>query len=255
MAYHRTREPGLIDSSALTGKFTASGGTITTPGDGFKYHTFTTSGSLTVTEGQRDVLVFIVGGGGGGGGYVGGGGGGGGGVREESITLQIGSYTVTVGGGGAGANGAGSAGSSSAFDSYTCGGGGGGSGQSGAGGNGDSGGGGSGASAGGTGQPPRGYAGGTGAGSWTSGGGGGANNRIIGSIAFALPRAGQVRLRVFDVRGRLVRTLVDGDAAAGEGMVVWQGRDDRGHHLADGVYFCRLEHEAGTLTQKLLLVR
>lgn len=75
------------------------------------------------------------------------------------------------------------------------------------------------------------------------------------SIAFALPRAGQVSLRVFDVRGRLVRTLVNGDAAAGEGMVVWQGRDDRGHQLADGVYFCRLEHEAGTLTQKLLLVR
>ncbi|MEZ4388414.1 MAG: C25 family cysteine peptidase [Candidatus Krumholzibacteriia bacterium] len=75
------------------------------------------------------------------------------------------------------------------------------------------------------------------------------------SIAFALPRAGQVRLRVFDVRGRLVRTLLDGAADGGEGMVVWRGRDDRGRDLADGVYFCRLEHGGRTLTQKLLLVR
>ena len=75
------------------------------------------------------------------------------------------------------------------------------------------------------------------------------------SIAFALPRSGHTRLRVFDVRGRLVRTLINEDATAGDGMVVWQGRDDRGHQLADGVYFCRLEHDGNTLTQKLLLVR
>jgi hypothetical protein len=75
------------------------------------------------------------------------------------------------------------------------------------------------------------------------------------AIAFALPRDGHVRLRVFDVRGRLVRTLLDDTAGRGDGMVVWRGRDDRGRDLADGVYFCRLEHGGRTLTQKLLLVR
>jgi hypothetical protein len=75
------------------------------------------------------------------------------------------------------------------------------------------------------------------------------------SIAFALPRAGHARLRIFDVRGRLVRTLIDGDAAAGEGLVVWRGRDDRGRQLADGLYFYRLEQADRRLTRKLLLVR
>jgi len=75
------------------------------------------------------------------------------------------------------------------------------------------------------------------------------------AIAFALPRAGHVRLRIFDLRGRLVRTLLDDSAARGDGLVVWQGRDDHGRDLADGVYFCRLEHGGDTLTQKLLLVR
>jgi len=75
------------------------------------------------------------------------------------------------------------------------------------------------------------------------------------SISFSLPRQGAMQLRVFDVRGRLVRTLMDGQAASGQGLVVWKGRDDQGRNLADGVYFYRLEHEGRTLTRKLLLVR
>ena len=74
-------------------------------------------------------------------------------------------------------------------------------------------------------------------------------------ISFALPRGGDVRLRIFDVRGRCVRSLLDGQVAAGEGAVVWRGRDDQGRQLADGVYFYRLEHAGRTLTRKLLLVR
>jgi len=75
------------------------------------------------------------------------------------------------------------------------------------------------------------------------------------SIAFAVPRTGEARLRIFDVRGRCVRTLLDGPVGAGAGLVGWQGADDRGRPLADGVYFYRLEHAGRTLTRKLLLVR
>jgi len=75
------------------------------------------------------------------------------------------------------------------------------------------------------------------------------------SIAFTLPRGADVRLRIYDVRGRCVRTLVEGSAAAGETVVVWQGRDDRGRSLANGVYFSRLEVADQILTRKLLLAR
>ena len=75
------------------------------------------------------------------------------------------------------------------------------------------------------------------------------------SVAFAVPRSGTVRLRIFDVRGRRVRTLIDGPAEAGEAVAIWRGRDDRGRSVADGVYFYQLEHAGQTLTRKLLLVR
>ncbi len=75
------------------------------------------------------------------------------------------------------------------------------------------------------------------------------------AVAFAVPRAGPVRLRVFDAAGRRVRTLWEGEASAGSGRLLWDGRDDAGRVAADGVYFCRLEAGGRTFTRKLLLVR
>ena len=75
------------------------------------------------------------------------------------------------------------------------------------------------------------------------------------AIAFALPRSGNVRLRVFDLKGRCVRTLIDGRAESGGATAVWRGRDDQGRQVADGVYFYRLEHAGKNLTRKVLLVR
>jgi len=75
------------------------------------------------------------------------------------------------------------------------------------------------------------------------------------TIGFALPRTGTVRLRIYDVAGRLVRTLVDGPADAGPGIRVWDGKDDGGTPAAGGVYFYRLENAGSTLTRKLILVR
>lgn len=77
----------------------ATGGTETTAG-GYKYHTFTSSGTLTVTSaGTFEVLLV---GGGGGGCSDAGGGGGGGGVVLASKTISAGDYTVIVGEGGLG---------------------------------------------------------------------------------------------------------------------------------------------------------
>jgi hypothetical protein len=91
----------------------ATGGTITDSG-GYRIHTFTTSGTFTVTEGSGEVEYVVVAGGGGGGAANRGGGGGAGGYRssvsgessgggasaESKLTLAAGSYTVTVGAGG-----------------------------------------------------------------------------------------------------------------------------------------------------------
>ncbi|MBK7046894.1 MAG: hypothetical protein IPH48_10355 [bacterium] len=74
-------------------------------------------------------------------------------------------------------------------------------------------------------------------------------------LSYALPRAGAARLRVYDVAGRLVRTLTDASLPAGEGRAAWDGRDDAGRQLGGGLYFGRLETADGMVTTKLTLVR
>jgi hypothetical protein len=74
-------------------------------------------------------------------------------------------------------------------------------------------------------------------------------------LAFGLPRDGQARLRVYDMAGRLVRTLMDGPLPGGEGRRQWDGRDDDGRPLGGGLYFGRLESADGVVTAKLTLVR
>ncbi len=61
-------------------------------------------------------------------------------------------------------------------------------------------------------------------------------------INYDLPRDSLVRLSVYDVAGRLVRTLVDGEEiSAGRWKAVWDGRDWTGRAVASGIYFCRLK--------------
>ena len=51
-----------------------------------------------------------------------------------------------------------------------------------------------------------------------------------------------VRLNIFDVTGRLVRTLVDGKSLqAGPHTALWDGRDGAGRSVASGTYFARME--------------
>jgi hypothetical protein len=75
------------------------------------------------------------------------------------------------------------------------------------------------------------------------------------TIRYTLPAEGRVQLRIFDVTGRLIRTLVNGPAKAGQNRVVWDGRDHEGHKLSSGVYFYRLESGTETATRKVLLLR
>ncbi len=55
-------------------------------------------------------------------------------------------------------------------------------------------------------------------------------------IELSLPRAGRVSVQVYDVSGRLVRTLIDGPLSAGSHHVTWDGRSESGERVAPGVY-------------------
>lgn len=75
------------------------------------------------------------------------------------------------------------------------------------------------------------------------------------TVSFAIPRDGDVRLTVYDVNGRLVRTLVDDHVATGEHTVVWNGLDDAGRAAASGVYIVRLSTPTETASRRLTLLR
>ncbi|MFH1502753.1 MAG: M1 family aminopeptidase [Candidatus Eisenbacteria bacterium] len=74
-------------------------------------------------------------------------------------------------------------------------------------------------------------------------------------LSYSIPAAGHVDLRVYDVSGRLVRTLVNGGVAAGVHGVTWDGVSSDGARAASGVYFVRLTSERGAATNRLVLLR
>lgn len=74
-------------------------------------------------------------------------------------------------------------------------------------------------------------------------------------IRYELSEPDQVVLRIHDLTGRVVRTLVDGARASGTHEAVWDGRDSQGRVLPSGVYLARIGTSAGTASGKLLLAR
>jgi len=75
------------------------------------------------------------------------------------------------------------------------------------------------------------------------------------AISFALASPGRAKLAIYDVAGRLVRTMVDGQLEAGSHRVEWRGTDDSGRMNLPGVYFARLETQGFTQTRKILYLR
>jgi len=74
-------------------------------------------------------------------------------------------------------------------------------------------------------------------------------------LSFTMPAGGSARLSVYDVAGRLVRTLVDGACPAGPRAVEWDGRDASGKRVAAGVYFAKLNALDETALAKVVLLK
>lgn len=74
-------------------------------------------------------------------------------------------------------------------------------------------------------------------------------------IAFELARTGLATLTVLDVAGRPVRTLLQGETAAGPHRVEWDGRDEQGRALAEGIYFYTLATADGRWMKRMTLLR
>jgi hypothetical protein len=75
------------------------------------------------------------------------------------------------------------------------------------------------------------------------------------TISYSISRPVDVRLRIYDVSGSLVRTLVDEPKIVGEYRLYWDGRDGRAMEVPPGVYFLRLEAGDQVRTRTVVLVK
>lgn len=75
-------------------------------------------------------------------------------------------------------------------------------------------------------------------------------------LSFTLPERAAVTLDIYDVSGRLVRRLVEGEEMeAGLREFHWDGNNDAGRSVSSGIYYCRLTAGKATVTRKLVLMR
>lgn len=75
------------------------------------------------------------------------------------------------------------------------------------------------------------------------------------NIRYHIPANGQVNLCIYDTAGRLVRKLLTGNQREGVCAVSWDGTNDNGLHVRNGVYIYRLKYNDRTLGRKLVLIR
>ncbi len=74
-------------------------------------------------------------------------------------------------------------------------------------------------------------------------------------IRFYLPQSAAIVVRVFDVTGRLIKSLFEGDKEKGIHQVVWDGLDGNGDGVSSGIYFLQMTTDQYTLTSRMQLLK
>ncbi len=75
------------------------------------------------------------------------------------------------------------------------------------------------------------------------------------TISFGLPNQQRVSIKIYDLRGSLVRTLASGSFSSGTHQLSWDGRNDSGQIAGAGTYLYRLEGEGATITKKMIFLK
>ncbi|MDY0152208.1 MAG: FlgD immunoglobulin-like domain containing protein, partial [Candidatus Cloacimonas sp.] len=77
----------------------------------------------------------------------------------------------------------------------------------------------------------------------------------VTTLSFSLGKAAATSLKIYNLKGQLVRTLVNADLLKGEHKIVWNGCDDNGKAASSGVYLYRLESGDYSRSMKMVLMK
>ena len=75
------------------------------------------------------------------------------------------------------------------------------------------------------------------------------------TIEYQLPKNGKVAIRIFDVIGKLIRTLVDEDKNEGVHRIQWDSKNNFGQMVASGMYIYDIRFENTVLSRRMLLIK
>ncbi len=75
------------------------------------------------------------------------------------------------------------------------------------------------------------------------------------NIVFSLPSRSEVKLEIFNILGRKIKTVVNEDLSAGRHQIKWDGKDEKGNDVSSGIYFYRLKTDEYTETRKMTLIK
>ena len=74
-------------------------------------------------------------------------------------------------------------------------------------------------------------------------------------LSFSVMKEGHINLSIYDMAGRLVSTLVDGNLEQGNHDMVWDGMDGNGNSVSSGMYIYSLQGEDMSITKKMVLMK
>ena len=75
------------------------------------------------------------------------------------------------------------------------------------------------------------------------------------TIRFDLNSASEVTLAIYNVKGQLIRTLIDGNMMPGNHSIVWDGRDNQTTLVPSGLYIAQMNAGGHVLQNKMLLIK
>ncbi len=77
----------------------------------------------------------------------------------------------------------------------------------------------------------------------------------VTNIAYSINETGNVTINVYNLKGQLVKSLVNEVIETGDHIVTWNGRDNSNKSVASGVYFYKMQSSNYTATKKMILMK